>query len=330
MAKTLKERYENKRLTNVKERAHRAETRLVNEAKAVRLIVEAMDEEDLSKVSQVIDKLRTMKGKGLQSLDAAIEQAEAELNKYTGGGAISKAWGKLKAKVGVDNPVVKIMTMADALEQGFKQLPVILKNNIGDSESLKSQADKSIDDIVTDEGKKKTLIANIVKALTPKGIFGSFKNLPYLDREMFATDISATKLSALAPIIKAGTSGTSPQEVASDLKDTAIAGGEAQTKGSSGSEPSKETSKSTGTAPGVPTTGTTGSVGTGETPGGEVRGGGTPSKGGPAKKLNDEHVKAMAQDFAKKSGVDVESTYKVMAALNQNEKLKESFIRNLK
>jgi len=268
-----------------------------------------MDEEDLKKVSQVIDKLRGLKGKGLHSLDTAIEQAEAELNKYTGGGAIAKAWGKLKSKVGIDNPVVKIMTMADALEQGFKQLPVILKNNIGDMESLKSQAEKSIDDIVTDAGKKKTLVANIVKALSPKGIFGSFKNLPYLDKNTFAADITATKLSALAPIIKAGTSGASPQEVAGDLKDTAASGGEAQTQKTAGGVPGKETSQTTGSAPGKPAVGTTSGTPAGETPA-EPRGGATKSSG-----QNVDLAKVIAKVKPAMEDLGVKNVDKLIAAL---------------
>ena len=318
-------------MRRLQERMRRIDGQVMSEALTARLIMEAMDEEDLNKVSQIIDKLRSLKGKGLDALDTAIDQAEAELNKYTGGGSITKAWGKLKGKVGIDNPVVKIMTMADALEQGFKQLPIILKNNIGSPEQLKAQADKSINDIVTDETKKKTLLANIVKAVSPKGIFGSFKKIPYLDREKFANNVAFVKLSDLAPLVKLGASGASPQEVAGDLKDTATKGGDVQTKGTAPGEPAKGTAQTAAAgAPAKPGAETTSTAAAGEAPPGETRGGGAPAKPTSKGKLEDDHVKAMAQDFAKKAGVDAQSAYKVMTALNNNEKLKEAFLRSFK
>lgn len=81
---------------------------------------------------------------------------------------------------------------------------------------------------------------------------------------------------------------------------------------------------------------TTGSEQTKSTTGSEPTSGGTPSEPSKTgavkstsgnKKLKDDHVKEMAQDFAKKSGVDANATFKVLKALNDNEKLKESFLR---
>lgn len=308
MAKTLKQRYENKKVQNLQERIRHVDNQLLREERTANLIIEAMDEEDLKKVSQVIDKLRTLKGKGLPSLDTAIEQAEAELNKYTGGGAIAKAWGKLKSKVGIDNPVVKIMTMADALEQGFKQMPVILKNNLGDMEQLKTQSDKTIDDLVTDAGKKKTLVANIVKALSPKGVFGSFKKLPYLDRDVLASDITATKLSSLAPLIKAGTSGVSPQEVASDLKGIASKGGETQTKSTVGGEPGQEPSKAAGGSPGKPSTGSS-------------KGQAAPQQGSDSAAIAKKVYDDIRSDF-EGSGSDEKTVLSILKTLADNDKLK--------
>lgn len=129
MARTLKEQFQDKRLREVSERARRREAQMINEARAARLIVEAMDQEDLNKVSEIVKKLTTLKTPMLPKLKAAIEKAEAELNKYTAGGPIAQAWSKLKTKMGIDNPVVKVAAFADALERGFSQIPQILKNN---------------------------------------------------------------------------------------------------------------------------------------------------------------------------------------------------------
>ena len=129
MAPSLKERYDRRLQQSLQERARAADAQLLAEQKAAQLLLEAMDEQDLQKVSAIIDKLNTLKAPELPSLSAAIEQAQAELNKYTGGGPLRAAWTKLMTKLGADNPVVKITTFADALERGFSQIPTILKNN---------------------------------------------------------------------------------------------------------------------------------------------------------------------------------------------------------
>jgi hypothetical protein len=147
MAPTLKERYNQRQVQVLLERAKAADAQLLQEQRAARLLVEAMDQEDLNKVSAIIDKLNTVKSPELPVLSAAIEQAQAELNKYTGGGPITQAWTKLKSKFGVDNPVVKITTFADALERGFSQIPQILKNNGVDL--AKADLSKSLSSLLT-------------------------------------------------------------------------------------------------------------------------------------------------------------------------------------
>jgi len=129
MAPSLKERYDGRKLQQLQERAHVADAQLLKEHRVTVLLLETMDAEDLNKVEAIIDKLDTIKAPELPHLSAAVEQAQAELNKYTGGGPLTKAWTKLKSFVGIDNPVVKITTFADALERGFSQIPQILKNN---------------------------------------------------------------------------------------------------------------------------------------------------------------------------------------------------------
>ncbi len=129
MARTLKEQYSARQLDVLKERTRTVDAQLIKENRAAALLLEALDEEDLKKVTAIIEKLRNIKTPDLPHLTQAIEQAEAEINKYTAGGPLTAAWTKLKGLVGVDNPIVKITTFANALEKGFSQIPNILKNN---------------------------------------------------------------------------------------------------------------------------------------------------------------------------------------------------------
>lgn len=129
MARTLKEQYSARQLDVLKERARAVDAQLIKENRAAGLLLEALDEEDLKKVTAIIEKLQNIKNPDLPHLTKAIEQAEAEINKYTAGGPLTAAWTKLKSLVGVDNPIVKITTFANALERGFSQIPNILKNN---------------------------------------------------------------------------------------------------------------------------------------------------------------------------------------------------------
>jgi len=129
MAPSLKERYDQRQLQLLQEHTRAADAQLLQEQQTAELLLEAMDPEDLQKVTAIVQKLDTIKSPELPHLSQAIEQAQAELNKYTGGGPIAAAWSKLKTKVGIDNPVVKVTTFADALERGFSQIPTILKNN---------------------------------------------------------------------------------------------------------------------------------------------------------------------------------------------------------
>jgi len=308
MVSTLKKRYDTRKIQNLQERTRIVDKQIINEARVSELLVEAMNEDDLKKASAIIDKLRNIKGKGLQSLDAAIEQAEAELNKYTGGGPLTKAWAKIKSKVGIDNPVVKIMTFANALETGFKQLPIILKNNIGALN--KEQAEQTITELIPDEEKRKTVLANILKALSPGGIFGAFKKVPYVDKNVLSTDILNTPLGKLNATIAGITRGTQTSEIAADIKDTAQQAGGAETKGT---QPG---------APPVPAAGTAGqenppkssTVSTGATPTGE-----TPPRTG----QSDIKAKVIAKVKPALEDLGIKNIDKVIAALEDMGVLKE-------
>lgn len=129
MPRTLKDQYETRQMQLLRERVRAADKHVMLEHRVATQLIEAMDQGDIDKVTAIIQKLEKIKSPELPKLTAAIEKAEAEVNKYTGGGMLTKAWTKLKSKVGIDNPIVKVTTFANALERGFSQIPQILKNN---------------------------------------------------------------------------------------------------------------------------------------------------------------------------------------------------------
>ena len=173
--KTLKNKFHTKTLAEMKVKT------------AEKIILEAMDENELKQATQIIAKLTSLKGKGLLALDSAIEQAETEVNKFTSNDAIGAAGQKLAGLVGFRNPIVKALTFANALEKAFKQIPLIVKNNIQDATSAK---DKTIIAALGDNQKKLKIVKDsIVKALTPDGLFSIFKTIPYVATDLVINDI---------------------------------------------------------------------------------------------------------------------------------------------
>lgn len=319
MPTSLKERYETRRLLQVRSRVKRLDERVINEERASRLLIEAMNDDDLNKASAIIDKLRSLKGKGLDALDKGISQAEAELNKYTGGGALAKAWTKIKGLAGIDNPLVKTMTMASALERGFRQLPTILKNNVGDPDTLKQNATKSIVDLVPNEEKQRLILRNITKALTPAGVFGTFKKVPYVDMQALATQLLSTNLEKLAPVIRTATAGAQTAEIAPDIRDTATKQGGAETKATNKAAEATPSGQSQPGTPAKDATATSNTTQTGEqTP--QPRGGGAP-QGDPSAKAY-QKVGASLEDAVGSGGDTKSRVMKVLKVLADEGMLK--------
>lgn len=265
MSQTLKERYETKLLNETVERATKADSILIAENRTATVIVEAMNQQDLKKASDVIDKLRTLKGKSVGTLDMAIDKAIAELNKYTGGGPLTQAWAKLKTKVGIDNPLVKIMTFSNALETGFKQIPTILKNNLG--EITPEMSAKSANDVIQDEDVKTNVSNNILKALSPAGIFGAFKRVPYVDNmKILVQDMLSAPLKNLNDLVKITASGPQTAEIAADMKDVAQGQGDVETKGTLQGQQTTPAGQSVPPAPAKGADMTTGTAPTGQKP----------------------------------------------------------------
>jgi len=410
MARSLKEQFEAKRLNQVTERARRADAQIINEVRVAQLLVEAMDEDDLNKVTQIIQKLSTLKTPDLPKLKAAIEQAEAEINKYTAGGPLTKAWSKMKGLVGIDNPIVKVTTFADALERGFAQIPQILKNNGVDlkgadlNKSLaqalgrlptatksnvkkpnadkdwKNQrhsgknvpnrdtapiprpiADKSEGVIKEDDGelasdndiralkgglptgnddggsptisvdnkeapargkavdeKVKSIAAQLQKALSPGGIFGAFKKVPYVDSATLAQELVRAPLRAFSQVAKRVQQGTKAAEIAPDIKDQAQAQGGAETKGTDAEEPAQAATQAQPSQPAKAPVTSTDSTETGQQTAKPQGGGAALNLAKAAQKVK----QAIAAARAKSGGLDIEAfTKKLVDAGMDPEKL---------
>ena len=305
MVSTLRERYEGKRVQQLRRKAARVDQIFLVEERASRLLVEAMNEEDLKKVTAIIQKLGTVKVPELPKLKAAIEQAESEINRYTAGGPLTAAWTKMKDLVGIDNPVVKVTAFADALEKGFSQIPQILKNNginLQDvdlnksliqalnykgydskkpSEDMKKQrpgykSDSQLGDTKfssqneaqgTDKAtgdKVKNIVSQLQKALSPGGLFGAFKKVPYIDSGALAQELMSAPLRVFSTVAKRINSGAKAAEIAPDLKGQIAGAGSAETKGTTQGKPTQQTTQTDPSAPAKPTTGAAPAAGAGE------------------------------------------------------------------
>jgi len=191
---------------------------LLKEHKAANIIIEAIDESTLKQVSQIIERLRALQNKGMPNFDKALNNAIADLNKYTAGGLGTKALAALKGVVGIKNPVVKILAFAGALENGFKQLPVLIKNSVG--EIKEEDTDKTITALVADENQKKTLINNMRKALAPPGVLGTFKKIPYMTADEIINDLAVVPIKNLIAMIKTQAKNVDVEKVAKDIAPT--------------------------------------------------------------------------------------------------------------
>ena len=304
MTRSLKQQYETRQVQQLRERISSADRQLITEQRTAELLVEAMNDDDLKKVAAIVQKLDTIKSPDLPKLTAAIEQAEAELNKYTAGGPITAAWTKMKKLVGIDNPIVKITTFADALERGFSQIPTILKNNgidLKNADLTKSlvnalagkkptkagtgpvkttrdpsnlgnarfdntapsqnEAEASSQQI---QGKLKTVVAQLQKALAPGGIYGTFKKVPYIASDVLAQELIKAPLKSFSDVAKKINSGTKAAEVATDLKSQVTGQGGAETKGTQASDVTKAGAQTQPAAPTKPSTTTSKTTPTGE------------------------------------------------------------------
>lgn len=236
MAKTLKEAYQQKKITEVTNKLKLVDKKLIESDVdyQVALLFEALDEKEFQEAAEAIEKLRKIgdvaKSSGMDAtLSPGIEKAINAINQFTGGDSLSRLGAKassLFSKSPAKNPILGGLAIASALEAGFKMLPDILKNNINnlnDSENLK----KPIEDIVTDEKIKNAIINNVVKAFVPKGIFGKvFGNVAGLglDPKTLAADILSATPEQLGVVIKTVESGTTTDQIDPNLANPEEAG----------------------------------------------------------------------------------------------------------
>lgn len=297
---SLKERLRAKRLDELSTLIERIDRGLIVERAHADLIVEAIDADDLKKISAIIDKLRQIKRPELPALSKAIDQAMSDVNRYTAGGPIAKAWSKMKGLVGIDNPIVKVATFMNALEHGFSQIPQILKNNGVDLENAdlnvslighiarksgtgktgavsdaelgnafsKNRSNESVDRLnEADENEKKAMaiVKQLRAALAPEGVFGAFKKVPYVSGVDLASELAKAPLKVFSSIAKIVNSGAKTSDIAQDIKGIASQHGDAETKETGETEPSKPTEQPSQTAGPKPTTTSSKSTPTGET-----------------------------------------------------------------
>jgi len=218
MAKTLKEKYSSKKLDELSTKVRNAELALTegNKDSHAKLLIEALDEDEYKKATEVIEKLKKLKDAAkdaeMDLLFGAIDAIIKEINKYTGGGDLARLGGKISSlfsKTPAKNPILAGLAMAEVLEKGFELLPTILKNNISDIETNKEKQKMSLDDAVKDdEALKKNILTNLEKAFVPSGKFGKvFGKIPGIDNKKLITDLmSATpeKLMGFKKLLEAG------------------------------------------------------------------------------------------------------------------------------
>lgn len=234
--KTLQQKYQEKKLQETVNRAQMA-SRFIRENRSdyyARLLIEELSQEDLDKATEVIEKLRKFediaKTGNMPTLANALKKAQEEVNKYTGGegskmkqnimGLFSKSKG--------NNPITKSLALASALEQGLKQIPQVLKNNIKDYDKG-DNAKKTLQDLLgSDQKAQKVVSDTLKKAFVPKGIFGKiFGKIPYMENpEKFVAELmSSATPKALAELFKANDAGPQTAEIAQDMQQTIAASG---------------------------------------------------------------------------------------------------------
>ena len=218
----LKQRYEKKRLIEIKIKLKKIDEILIkdNIHREVSLLLEALDENEYKEATAVIDKLQKLKdiakGANMVVLPRAIDTIVKEINSFTGGSGILRFKGKISSlfsKTPAKNPILAGLALAGALEAGFKILPAILKNNIPDIEKDKTKQKMPLGELIeaeddVDKKLKKNIETNLIKAFVPSGTFGKiFGKLPGLDAAKLVEELfSATllQLNEFSKVLMAG------------------------------------------------------------------------------------------------------------------------------
>lgn len=235
MKTTLKENYSNKKLSEIKTKAGKADA-LLNENNVdyhVRLLIEALDENEYKEATEVIEKLQKIndaaKSAGMDLLSGAINTIVKEINSFTGGGGLTRFKGRLSSlfsKTPAKNPILAGLAMVGTLEAGFKVLPTVLKNNIPDIETNKEKQNMPLEDLIKDDDKlKKNVESTLVKAFVPTGTFGKiFGKVPGIDTQKLVVDLLGATPAGLGEISKILAGGTSVADIDPNLANPKEAG----------------------------------------------------------------------------------------------------------
>lgn len=314
---SLKESHRRKMLI-----AEKHERELLLAEATAQMILEALDSNDLGNATKVLKKLNAIAKVAPPSLAAAIKEAAAEVNDFTGGGigALMKkatTWlaKKFGAKAGT-NPILKALVLLNALEVGFTDAVDVINNNAPDYDG---NSDKPLMDQVDDAaaGRLRKLLA---KAFQPSGVFAKVKSLfgstggiPYVkDVNKMVQDIMMLPAKQITSLISAATSGESSESAAEAAKDMATAGKEG---GKSAAPKSNEPVKSVDDLASA--------VATGQTQG---KGDDAASKAASMAQENPKKVvKQLVDDISKRSKQDPGVVEKVLSALVKKGKMKTEF-----
>jgi hypothetical protein len=124
MARTLKERYEAKRVQNLKERLKPIDRKITESIdNRDKLILEAFDKQQITGAIDIIKKLKAINFGALQSLASARDLAVGDVTKVIGGGG---GGGILKKILSVfknhdENPLVDALAFSSAMKHFFEQ-----------------------------------------------------------------------------------------------------------------------------------------------------------------------------------------------------------------
>lgn len=232
---SLKEIYQADQQATLLSKLHRKaklnEAKVILEHNAIRILVEALDDNDVKAITGQLDKLISLVqpvAQQVPSLAAAVKAAQSDLQKQMSGGITSK--------IG-QSALAKTMALVGALKQGFGQVPNLAKL-VKPVDGQPVDKAMPLNDIL-DPSSKQNALKMFKNAFTPPGIFNAIKsmfggglpyvkntsvlaqellNLPYNELEKFGSaaqtiqlPISSQEANQLAQDVKSGDQGQ-PQQ----------------------------------------------------------------------------------------------------------------------
>lgn len=302
--------------------AEKHERDLIIAEATANMLLEVLDSKDLADATKVLKKLNAIAKVSPPILAAAIKEAAAEVNEFTGGGLgamMKKATTWLAKKFGAKagtNPILKALTLLNSLELGLSNAVDLINNNAPDYDG---NSDKSLMDQIDDTAAK-NLRKNLAKAFQPEGVFAKIKSLfgstggiPYVkDVDKMVEEIMMLPAKQITSLISAATSGESSESAVEAAKDMATAGKESnKTATAKSNEPVKSADDLAS------------AIAKGQTQG---KGDEAASKAAEMAQENPKKVvKQLVDDISKRSNQDPAVVEKVLSALVKKGKMKTEF-----